>query len=86
MQVHDSILFQFPEEQENEIIPWALETLKVHLTLKKDRPFFVPTEAKTGFNWGNFHEENNPDGLKKWKGSDDRKRVENDFKLSFADL
>ena len=85
MQVHDSILFQFPEEQENEIIPWALETLKVHLTLKKDRPFFVPTEAKTGWNWGNYSEDN-PDGLKKWKGGDDRKQLEKQFKLSLGDL
>lgn len=52
MQVHDSILFQFPEEQENEIIPWALEQLKVPLTLKKDRQFHVPVEAQVGWNWG----------------------------------
>lgn len=81
MQVHDSILFQFPEELENEIIPWALETLKIHLTLKKDRPFFVPTEAKTGWNWGN-HSEDNPDGLKKWRGDDSRKREETQLQLS----
>lgn len=81
MQVHDSILFQYPEELEDEIIPWALETLKTHLVLKKDRPFFVPTEAKTGWNWGN-HSEDNPDGLKKWKGGDDRKREETQFSLS----
>ncbi len=83
MQVHDSILFQFPEKLEDEIIPWALETLKVHLTLKKDRPFHVPTEAKTGWNWGN-HSDSNPDGLKKWKGSDDRKRLETQFNLSLS--
>lgn len=81
MQVHDSILFQFPEELEDEIIPWALETLKVHLLLKKDREFHVPTEAKTGWNWGN-HSEDNPDGLKKWKGGDNRSRQETQFQLS----
>jgi DNA polymerase I-like protein with 3'-5' exonuclease and polymerase domains len=86
MQVHDSILFQFPEEQENEIVPWALEALKTHLELKKGRGFFVPTEAKTGWNWGNYSEEN-PDGLKKWKGGDDRSRMETQLKLSlFGEL
>lgn len=80
LQVHDSILFQYPEEQENEIIPWALETLKQYLTLKKDRRFVVPTEAKVGFNWGDvtYDKEGNvmgnADGLIKWKGGDSRKR------------
>lgn len=81
MQVHDSILFQFPEELEEEIVPWALELLQVHLNLVKGRDFFVPTEAKTGWNWGNYGEEN-PDGLAKWKGKDTRKRQETDFRLS----
>jgi DNA polymerase I-like protein with 3'-5' exonuclease and polymerase domains len=85
MQVHDSILFQFPEELEDEIIPWALETLKTHLILKKDREFFVPTEAKTGWNWGNYSGDN-LDGLKKWKGGDDRRREETQLSLSLSDL
>jgi DNA polymerase-1 len=81
VQVHDSILFQFPEEMENEIVPWAIELLKVHLELKRGRDFFVPTEAKTGWNWGDRTEDKetgtikNPDGLMKWKGGDDRKRL-----------
>ena len=85
VQVHDSILFQFPEEQEDEIIPWALETLKTHLTLKRGRDFVVPTEAMTGWNWG-YGSPDNPDGLKKWKGSDPRKREETSFKLSLLDF
>ena len=85
MQVHDSILFQYPEEQEDEIIPWALEQLKVYLELKRGRKFFVPVDAKTGWNWGN-ESIDNPDGLKKWKGSDSRKRVENGFRLSLIGL
>lgn len=88
-QGHDSILFQFPEEQEDEIVPWAIETLKVFLQLARDREFFVPTEASTGWNWGKFDKDNpdiNPDGLKKWKGGDDRKRSETRFQLSLADF
>lgn len=86
MQVHDSILFQYPEELEDEIVPWALEALKAPLTLKGDRRFVVPTEAMTGWNWGYYDEKKNPDGLKKWKGSDSRKREEAEFKLSIRGM
>lgn len=75
LQVHDSILFQYPEAEEATIIPWALETLKHYITLEKDRRFVVPTEAKIGWNWGDASE-GNPHGLIKWKGGDDRKRPE----------
>lgn len=91
IQVHDSILFQFPEEQEDEIVPWALDTLKVPLELSGGRPFCVPTEAKTGWNWGNRidHKDgtvSNPDGLRKWKGHDDRKRTETDHLLTIRGM
>lgn len=73
LQVHDSILIQYPEELEDEIIPWALEQLTTRITLAGGREFHVPTEAKVGWNYGDVSEKN-PDGLKKWKGGDDRKR------------
>jgi DNA polymerase-1 len=84
-QVHDSILFQFPEKDRDEIIPWAIETAKTTLVLEKGREFTVPVEAKTGFNWGNYSEDN-PDGLKKWGDGDDRKRQVTNFQLSLADF
>lgn len=80
IQVHDSILFQYPEELEDEILPWAIETLRVPLTLAKGREFVVPVEAKIGWNWGEVEYDDagkvksNPDGLAKWKGHDDRRR------------
>lgn len=73
LQVHDSILFQYPEEMEEEIVPWAMEKLKTKIQLKKGREFFVPVEAQVGWNYGK-HSDKNPDGLMKWKGGDDRKR------------
>jgi hypothetical protein len=85
VQVHDSILFQYPEELEEEIVPWALETAKVYLELKRGRRFTVPTEAMTGWNWG-YESNANPDGLKKWRGQDNRKRQETQFQLSLFDL
>lgn len=80
VQVHDSILFQFPEELEAEVIPWALAALKAPLELIGGRKFVVPTEAKVGWNWGECHAEN-PDGLIKWKGSDSRKRTESPWEV-----
>lgn len=73
VQVHDSILFQYREEDEDEVIPWALDALRTTIPLARGREFTVPTEAKVGWNWGDVSEEN-PDGLKKWKGGDERKR------------
>lgn len=85
VQVHDSILFQFPERLRDEIVPWALEQVKCSLRLKKGRDFVVPVEAMTGWNWGKASDDN-PDGLRKWRGSDDRKRTETSFQLSLADF
>lgn len=92
LQVHDSILFQYPENEEAEIIPWALETLKQYLTLKKGRRFHVPTEAKIGWNWGDVQYDKegnvvgNPHGLIKWKGGDNRKRPARKTVFSVLDL
>lgn len=81
VQVHDSILFQFPEHLRDEIVPWALEEIKTKLVLRKGREFVVPVDAETGWNWGKVSDDN-PDGLKKWKGGDERKRTETNFQLS----
>lgn len=92
IQVHDSILFQYPEELEDEIVPWALETLKAPLTLKGGREFVVPTEAMTGWNWGYYSDGSDPkkpanvDGLKKYKGHDTRTREETDLKLTIRGM
>lgn len=89
VQVHDSILLQYREEEEDEILPWALEALKTKLILKKGREFVVPTEAKVGWNWGEYDKLKNPDGLVKWKGSDSRVREEKPWltpKLSIFNL
>ena len=65
-QVHDSILFQLPEAHAAEYIPDALQLARAPLTLKHDRPFCVPVEAKVGYNWADASEKN-PNGLKKFK-------------------
>lgn len=85
VQVHDSILFQFDERRIDEILPIALEALSTKLTLRGGRIFTVGTEAMLGWNWG-YHSDSNPDGLRKWKGSETRHRTERSFKLSALDL
>jgi len=73
LQIHDAILVQFAEDEEDEILPKILEAIKVPIELNHNRTLVIPAEAKTGFNWSNFSKDN-PDGLKKWKGGDMRKR------------
>lgn len=75
LQVHDSILFQFPEDQEDEIVPWALETIQQRMILAKGREFVIPGEAKTGWNWADYRSDSDdPDSMMKWRGHDPRKR------------
>jgi DNA polymerase I len=65
LQGHDSILIQYPEETENEIIPKALAAMRVPLDLEGNRRFVVPVEVQVGWNWGKANAEN-PLGLSKW--------------------
>lgn len=83
LQVHDSILFQCPLREVDAIVPWALKMLRIPLTLRGNRPFFVPAEAKIGFNWGEQTKEN-PDGMTKWKGKCDRTRIDHSVKRVFG--
>lgn len=51
IQVHDSLLIQYDEEVEEEIIPLIKEAMRVELTLRAGRKFFVPCEVQVGWNW-----------------------------------
>ena len=74
VQVHDSVLFQYPEEREDDVISTTLKMMEIKIPLANDRDFYVPLEAKVGWNWGEQDDEDNPEGLIKWKGGDDRIR------------
>lgn len=65
LQGHDSILIQYPEEAENEIIPKALAAMRVPLELEGGRRFLVPVEVQVGWNWSKASKDN-PLGLGKW--------------------
>ena len=73
LQIHDAILIQYPEDQEDQIIPRVMDLLKVPIELNYGRTLVIPCEAKVGWNWASYSEEN-IDGLTKWYGADQRKR------------
>lgn len=77
IQVHDSLVIQYPEELEDEILPQVLAVFKRPLILKHDREFIVPCDCQTGWNLNEVTKDgSNPDGLRGWSGpgSDTRKR------------
>jgi DNA polymerase I len=73
MQIHDAILIQYPEELEDEILPKVLKEIQVEVPLVNGRTLVIPSEAQVGWNWAKADEEN-PEGLMKWKGNDKRTR------------
>ena len=64
LQVHDSVLFQFPEHLEHEVVPWALAQIQQEVALKGGRTFVIPGDAKCGWNWSD--DRSDPDALRKW--------------------
>ncbi len=76
--VHDSILFQLPFDGLQELLPRAIELLKIEIELPGKRMFHVPLEAKTGWNWASskFNKNtgiwSNPYGQRVWTGKEER--------------
>jgi DNA polymerase I len=64
LQVHDSVLFQFPEAEEASIVPWAIAQIEQTVALKGGRTFVIPGEGKVGWNWSD--DRSDPDALRKW--------------------
>lgn len=65
-QVHDAILFQYPEHLESTLIPQICKAMEVEVTYN-GRTLIIPAEASVGWNWGKFDKKNpdkNPLGLK----------------------
>lgn len=81
LQVHDSLLLQYHEADEDWIVPRLLSLARVPLVVK-GREFVVPVDAKIGWNWAETEYnpdgtvKDNVDGLQKWRGTDNRKRIE----------
>lgn len=82
LQVHDSLLIQVPEEQVDAAVAAIKNAFRTELTLRAGRQFYVPCEVQIGWNWDYYAVENiekkikaNPNGLIKYRGPDDRRRV-----------
>lgn len=73
LQVHDAILVQYPERDEEKILPQLLKAIEHPVELRHGRRLLIPSEAKVGWNWASYSD-SNIDGLKKWTGADGRKR------------
>ena len=82
MQIHDAILIQYPEDREDDILPCALGQIRQRLELEGDRDFIIPYGVATGWNWGKYDAEKNPDGLRSYISGDKRKRAK---KVSILD-
>lgn len=74
LQIHDAILIQYHESEEDRVLPIVLEAIQVPIELAEGRVLKIPSEAKCGWNWAEVSKEN-PDGLSKYKGPDPRKRT-----------
>lgn len=74
MHDHDALTFQYPEEMEDEIIPQLLEALVIPIPLEHGRELRIPYDCKVGWNRGEYNEKTNPDGLKDYQPSDQRRR------------
>lgn len=77
LQVHDSLVIQYPEHEESRVLALVMPAMRSELALGKDqRRFSVPCDVQVGWNLGELGRDgSNPDGLTGWKGHDPRKRV-----------
>lgn len=74
LQMHDALLIQYPEEQENELVTKAMKLMEVEIPLLYNRTLLVPTEAFVGWNW-QYASQINTDGLVEFNGNDTRRRT-----------
>lgn len=83
-QVHDAIVVQYDEDKEDEILPEILKEMIFPVPIN-GRTMIIGVDAETGWNWAHYDSKDptkNPDGVRKYKGHDDRKRQNipvNDF-------
>jgi DNA polymerase-1 len=62
-QNHDSILVQYKKEHRDEVLPEIKERLLSTIVIN-GHELTIPVEGSVGMNWGDYHEEDNPEGLR----------------------
>lgn len=78
-QVHDAIVIQYWEKDEEEVLTKALSLMPTPL-YSRGREFIIPSDIMVGWNWQKMKVDKktgkvtNPDGLISWTGHDNRTR------------
>lgn len=74
MHDHDALTFSYPEEIEDEIVPILKSMLVEEIPLAHGRVMRIPYDCKVGWNKGEYDARENPEGLRDYKGHDERRR------------
>jgi DNA polymerase-1 len=76
MQDLDALTFMYPTELESQILPKLQSLLIENIPLNNGRVLAIPYDCQVGWNRGKYDAINNPNGLREWKGQDERQRIE----------
>lgn len=63
---HDAVVGQCDEAKASRVVPAVQAAMEIPIEIY-GRTLTIPSDAKVGKNWGEYHEKDNPEGLKKWK-------------------
>lgn len=74
MHDHDALTFMYPEETEDDVVQYLSKALLVPLSLAQERVLQIPYDIEVGWNKGHYDPVKNPDGLRPYRGHDDRRR------------
>lgn len=64
-QNHDSILVQYPKQHRDNVIPEMISRIESVVNIRGHN-VTIPVEATCGQNWGDYHKDKNPEGLRDW--------------------
>jgi hypothetical protein len=74
MHDHDALTFMYPEEYEDEIIPWVMDRLVVPIPLANGRTLRIPYDCKVGWNKGDYDPIKNLEGLKDYDSTGEKRQ------------
>jgi len=60
------LLVHYPRDRRDEFIQSAMKLMTIPFELK-GRTITIPVDAAIGTNWGDYNEEENPNGLKAYE-------------------
>lgn len=66
IEVHDALLVQYPIGSRDEFLSKAMKLMEIPFEVN-GKEIVIPTDAAYGLNWGDYDEDNNPNGLKSYE-------------------